>query len=354
MKIKPYLVALGFTGLVSCASPKYVLTGSYTSAEHPDGIHLLSLKKGKFSDVKQFKTNNPSYFTFDKGQNFLYSVNENGGTEDSLTVFRFNHDDRTLTKIQQVAAGGVAPCHITTDRSGNFLAVSNYTSGTLSVYRIESSGNLSQVAVHQFAGPAHAHMAHFSKDNRSLYVADLGNDRLYRFSFNATAENPLEGKAQTIELPKGFGPRHFAFDKNENFLYVLGELQAQIVVFKKDGLNFTKIQQISSTNFPNNAENKGSAEIEISPNGKYLYTSNRGESNSLSKFKIEKNGSLTKLDEEKTGLHPRYFTLIDNGKRAIVVSRDSDDLRIYKLSKKIKEENSAKLPKPVFVLPLTQ
>lgn len=356
MKKLIWIICLGI--LYSCSATSHFLTGSYTDNENGNGIHLISFnhKNGSVEIVKSFaKVHNPSYFTLSKDENYLYSVNENAQTTDSVTVFEWNFKNQSLDKIQQISAFGSAPCHITQDRSGQFIVISNYLSGNIVLYRVLPNHQLSEpvqdIKLQNFSTDSHAHMAYFSKNNRTLFVTDLGNDRLYQFKFDENKISPISESPIINELPKGFGPRHFVFDKHEKFLYLLNEWKAKISVFEFNNGNLIEKQTINSTDFPNNAENKGSAAIKISKDGKILYASNRGESNSISIFKIE-NGRLTKLNEIKTDLHPRDFTIDKTGKFLMVAARDSNSITVYNIKENFKKAHQLKMNKPVFLLEL--
>ncbi len=344
--------------IISCSTKSYFLTGSYTDQANSNGINLVSLneKNGSANIVKSFSNiSNPSYFTLSKDQNYLYSVNENGQSTDSVSAFSWNFKNQSLDKVQQISAFGSAPCHITKDRSGKFVIVSNYLSGNIVLYKVLPNHQLSEpvqnIKLLNFSADSHAHMSYFSKNNQTLLVTDLGNDKLYQFKFNENQALPILEKPTLYNLPKGFGPRHFVFDENEKHMYLLNEWQAKISVFEFNNGNLVEKQTINSTDLPNNAENKGSAAIKISKDGKYIYTSNRGESNSISVFKIN-NGLLSKVNEIKTDLHPRDFTIDKTGKYLLVAARDSNSIIVYNIKENLRKISKIEINKPVFLLEL--
>lgn len=333
----------------SCTGTKYFLSGSYTDGKN-DGIHLLKLKNNRISVEKSYQNiENPSYFVIDNNQEFLYCVNENSKEIDEISSFKI--EEKSLKKVDFKSSEGASPCHISFDKKEKFLVVSNYSSGNIVIYKFQK-GKISQPVQNiKLAENAHAHFSAFTKDNQFIFVTDLGNSQLYRFSFDENREKPIQPNPKIYSLEEQSGARHFVMDKNQAFLYLLNEWNATINVFKIEENDLILKQTISSTNFENHQQNKGSAAIKISPCGKFLYASNRGDSNSISVFKIEE-GLIEKFDEIKIGLHPRDFTIDKTGRFLLVALRDSNEVSLYKINKKtgfLTFENSVKVIKPVFL-----
>lgn len=333
----------------SCTGVKYFLSGSYTDGKN-DGIHLLKLKNNRISVEKSYQNiENPSYFVMDNSQEFLYCVNENSKENDEISSFKI--EEKSLKKVDFKSSEGISPCHISLDKKEKFLVVSNYSSGNIVIYKFEK-GKISQPIQNiKLTENAHAHFSAFTKDNQFIFVTDLAHSKLYRFSFDENQEKPIQPNPKIYSLEEQSGARHFVMDKNQAFLYLLNEWNATINVFKIEENDLILKQTISSTNFENHQQNKGSAAIKISPCGKFLYASNRGDSNSISVFKIEE-GLIKKLDEIKTGLHPRDFTIDKTGCFLLVALRDSNEVSLYKINKKtgfLTFENSVKVIKPVFL-----
>lgn len=340
MKSRFFLASAVFATLLSCGSTSTFLVGNYTNSASEPGIELLKLQRttATLEKVKSFKgISNPSYFTINKRKSVLYTVNENGKVEDSVSVFQWDKKTGSLNKLQQLSAQGSAPCHIATDRSGKWVVVSNYSGGNVILLKAEDSGRrLELVQTHQLpqiSGNPHAHMAQFSNDNRHIYVTDLGNDRLYQFSFDSVKMQPIGPEPIVYQLPSASGPRHFAWSRNEKFLYLLRELDAKITVFEKMDNGLKQLQTVPASELPNTDENKGSAAIKTSPDGNFLYASTRGKSNSISVFKIEK-GLLRKLTETRVGLGPRDFVIDSSGRFLLCAERDSRRVTLYRTDKK--------------------
>ena len=227
-----------------------------------------------------------------------------------VSAFALDAAGGKLTLLNQLPALGEDPCYISFDRSGKFVLIANYSSGNVAVFPILPDGTLGEhTAVVQDSGALgpnkerqeapHAHWIEPSAHNRFVYVADLGLDRVLIYKFdaakgaltpgaNSNSANP--GEAFSATLNPGTGPRHVAFSRDGNFMYVLGELQSNVTVFKNDAREtFRQVQQISALPAGFSGRNDA-AEIAIHPSGKSLYTSNRGQE-SIAVFAIEPVGT---------------------------------------------------------------
>jgi 6-phosphogluconolactonase len=187
----------------------------------------------------------------------------------------------------------------------------------------------------------HAHWIEPSAHNRFVYVADLGLDRVLIYKFdaakgtltpgaNSSPANP--GDPFSATLNPGTGPRHVAFSRDGNFMYVLGELQSNVTVFKNDAREtFGQVQQISALPAGFSGRNDA-AEIAIHPNGKFLYTSNRGHE-SIAVFAIEpKTGTLTLIADAPTGgKEPRHFALDPTGQYLLAENQLSGNIVEFRI-----------------------
>lgn len=324
--------------LFSCSSKNYILVGTYTTNNN-DGIYVYNLHKktGALTPVSHTQNvQDPSYLTLSKDKKYLYAVNELPKDSGGISSFSFNKNTGKLFPINTIFSNkNLAPCYIVLDKTNKFALIANYVSGNLCVYPIAFNGAVLE-AVQNIDLPResnkepHAHQTVFSNDNKTLYVTDLGSDKLYQYIFNAHTDMPVSTLVKTYQLFNGSGPRHLVLNKTGNFLYLLNEWAGNIFAFENINDSLVLKQEISSTNIidPQN-KNKGSAAIKISPDGKFLYSSNRGITNTISIFKIEKNGLLTRLGEQKTDSHPRDFLIDKSGKYLLVASRDDNSIKTY-------------------------
>src|SRR5215471_5128728 len=332
--------------LFSDAQKNYLIIGTYTTGKS-QGIYVYSFdsKTGDFDSVSMVKTSNPSYIAISPDEKFVYAANENAknGNGGQVSAFSFNKGDGKLSFINQQPSAGDDPCYVSVDKTNKWLATANYTSGTLSVLPIIKSGGLDTAAsVIQHNGYSvnterqtspHVHCAIFSTDNKFLYAPDLGIDKVMVYSFNPKSGDLTE--SGSIMTEAGAGPRHFTFHPNNKFAYLIEELTGTISAYRSVNGQFELIQNISALPV-DYMGSIGSADIHVSADGKFLYGSNRGESNTIAIYKInQKNGSITLVGHQSAlGKTPRNFNFDPSGNFLLVANQESDDIVIFKVDKK--------------------
>ncbi|MEO0571519.1 MAG: lactonase family protein [Bacteroidota bacterium] len=308
--------------------------GTYTDGSS-EGIYTLKFNPGTGAlDSLELKAQlpNPSFLAPSSDGNYLYAVQETADF-DSLGggVTAFSIKNGLFEEVNSKGSGGAHPCHAALSEHGQ-LAVSNYTGGNVGVFDIQDDGSLGdrQLLNHNpndTTGIAHAHKAHFNEDG--LFVADLGLDALKRYTKQSYGWVSPE-QAQ-LELPEGAGPRHFTFNTDRSFLYVINELNATITIFKKDGEGNYHSIQTESTVAADWSGQKACADIHLSPDGKFLYGSNRGE-NTIVLFAVDGiSGKITLVDRESVqGDWPRNFVITPDGNYLLVANQKSNNITTFK------------------------
>lgn len=327
----------------------YMLVGTYTNApSKSEGIYVYKFNpnKGEATFVSKVTgVSNPSYLAISRDQKFVYSVNENhGDTSGEVSAFSFDKTKGELHFLNKQPTGGDDPCYVTVDSTGKNVIVVNYSGGNLCVLKTNADGSLQpavQTIAHEGYGVnvqrqemPHPHTAMLSPDEKYLFVTDLGNDRLYSYHFDANnATTPLtDTDPAYTEVPDNSGPRHLAFHPNGKFLYLLNELSGKVIVYDYNNGKLTELQTIASDNTPGKGD-KGSADIHVTPDGKYLFTSNRVTENDLTHFKIQSDGTLVEVAHVPVGIHPRNFMIEPTGRFLLVANRDSNTIQIFIINK---------------------
>jgi 6-phosphogluconolactonase len=230
---------------------------------------------------------------------------------------------------------------VAVDRTGKWLAVANYNSGSIAVFPIGSDGRSSEAsAVVQLSGSSvnperqagpHAHEVVFSADNSIVLVPDLGADRVLIYRFDSGRGTLVPSTPAFAGSAPGAGPRHLAFAPDGAFVYLLNEMAASITAFRYENGSLMETQTISTlpAGF---AGVKSGAEIAIHPNGKFLYASNRGH-DSLAMFCIDPdNGILTGAGHVSTqGKTPRTFVIDPAGAFLLAANQDSGTIVIFRI-----------------------
>lgn len=330
------------------AQEYFLFAGTYTgSGSKGIYVYRFNAATGAAEWVSNTdSSNNPSYLAIAPNKKNLYAVNETGGEQPgAVSAYTFDRADGSLTFLNSQPAGGDAPCYITIDKTGCWAVVANYSGGNRSVFPIAADGALQPYAqLVQDTGSsgnkerqekAHVHAVVFSPDQRYLFSPDLGTDKLMAYQFKPNQKQPLQpAQPAFVKTTSGNGPRHFTFSPNKKFAYLVEELSGTVAAFAYNNGKLTFLQRIS-THPADFKGAKGSADIHLSPDGKFLYASNRGDANSIAVFSVTTNGKLQLKGIQSTlGLHPRNFIIDPTGAYLLVANRDSDAVVIFKRSAK--------------------
>jgi len=330
------------------------LVGTYTKGTKSEGIYSLKVSdKGKLESIKLLaKTDNPSYLAFSPDKKYVYAANETG-KESAVSAFRFDKEKESLTFLNSLPVNG-DPCHLSC--SDKHVITANYSGGSISVFERGKDGSLKEKVQeivqpkknfgHNLYGMSNVHQVLFSPDSTFLMATNLGSDHVFTYAYHSDSnKNVLEEKYQ-IKVQKGSGPRHLVFTKNGQYLYLVQELNGGITAFSatKDG----KLNIIQETTLITDRTNKfAAAEIALSPDEKFLYASNRIETNNITCFKVNKeDGELTFIEQVSTGgVNPRFFTITKDGKYIVVGNQKTNNIVIFLRNKsngKLKKINEIK------------
>ncbi|KRO09948.1 6-phosphogluconolactonase [Paucilactobacillus hokkaidonensis] len=310
------------------------LIGTYTK-KTSQGIYTISLDTTtkQLSDIKLLiPAQNPTYLGVSAANN-LYSVIKEG-TQGGVGAYNLNTQPPTLTNA--VLGAGSPPAYVSIDETRQLVFSGNYHLSTVTVYKINSNGGLTQTdqVTHQgLTGPAteqdtpHVHYCDLTPDNR-LVVCDLGMD--LTVVYDVTDDGKLTAVSRYQSEP-GFGSRHIKFNPtNPNIAYLLGELSSKLEVLKYNPNlgEFTHLQTISTIPADWTAHN-GAAAIHVSADGKYIYTSNRGQ-DTLAVFEALPDQSVKLIQSISTeGSFPRDFTLDSTEKFVVCANQETDNLTLY-------------------------
>jgi len=328
----------------------YLFVGTYTDGKPDNGIYIYEFNSvsGKLKKVATGKNlTNPSFLSLSLNGQFIYACTDtkmpNAG---SVSAFKFDSVNGSLAFMNKQNSGGENPVYLTTSSNNEFIINANYTAGTVSVYSTNADGSLnplSQLII--FSGSSintrrqdksHIHAAVFSPDYQYIFFPDLGSDKIHIYKFNPQEKKPLESLPNKVfTVTPGSGPRHFVFHPNQKFAYCIEELSGMVSVYKYSNSKLDSIQRIFS--YSKVQEEFGSADIHISPDGKFLYASNRWEDeNTISIFAIDSLvGNLILVGHQKTfGDHPRNFVIDPTGNFLIVANQVTNNLVVFKRNSK--------------------
>lgn len=320
--------------------------GTYTGKTNSKGIYEFEFDPatGKMSAVQvAAETNDPSWVLVHPNGKYLYSVNEIGKAS-TVSAFAIDPKNGKLTLLNQLPSLGEDPCYLAFDKTGKVLFVANYTSGNIVVFPILADGKLGEhTALQQDSGTLgpnkerqeapHAHFIMPSRHNRFVYVSDLGLDRvlIYKFDYpKGSLEQVPENSWATLK--PGTGPRHIALSKDGKFMYVVGEMASAVTVFANRNQQTLQAIQTAPMLPAGFSERNDAAEIELHPNGKFLYASNRGQDSIVVYSVDQKFGTLTQLEVVPTsGKEPRHFAIDPTGRFLLAENQLSDTIVEFRI-----------------------
>ncbi|MDR9228193.1 6-phosphogluconolactonase [Burkholderia multivorans] len=331
-----------------------LLVGTYTDTGS-DGIYVyrFDTSTGSVAPVSSAKTVNPSYLLPSRDGRVVYAVNELPGDNGPATqrggISAFSFDAKTgaLTFIDRVSSEGNDPCYLSLSPDGKYLVTANYSvaadpGGSFALFPVRDDGGVAPAVLsvhHEGKGPvrgrqdnAHVHSTVFSPDGRYLFVQDLGLDKIYGYRYTVDGSRGLISPTDTRYTPvkAGAGPRHLVFSADGRFAYVTSELNASVEVFGYHDGKLTPIETVSMI-APGFKGKVGGGAIHLSPDGRFLYVSNRGDANEIVIYAVNQaDGRLKTVGRQSSlGRTPREFLIDPTGKWLIVGNQDSDTFYVF-------------------------
>lgn len=331
------------------ASSNYWLYMGTYSARGSKGIALTRFDAGagSFGRVTvAAELPNPTFQTLHPNRRVLYSVSEvrdaTGRHGGSVHAFAIDGYSGGLTFLNSQSSEGAGPCHVSVDGTGRFVMTANYASGGAAVFPVERAGRIgpaSGVVQHTGSGPnpkrqqgPHAHSITPSPDNRLALVADLGLDRVMIYRLDAVTGKLAPATPPYAPVPPGHGPRHVAFHPTLPMLYVVNEMGNTVTAFSVNKPDCTLREEQTITTLPAGFEEENTgADIHVHPNGRFLYSSNRGH-DSIAQFSIGADGRLTPAGWHPTlGRCPRNFALDPTGAWLLAAHQESDTVVLFRV-----------------------
>jgi 6-phosphogluconolactonase len=312
------------------------------------------------------ETDSPSWIVVHPNKRFLYAANElpppeAGGPAGAVTAISIDASSGKLTQIGRVKTNGLSPAHMLVDPTGKWAIVGNYGNGpgsegtSIAVFAIGNDGTLAGTPkafvphapkpkrLDPAAPPprngnpptSHPHCVLLSPDNKFLLVAEKGFDEIVVYHFDPKTGALTPNTPPSVEATKfAAAPRHLAFGRSGKFLYVCYEAGRAVSTYAYDAAKGSLSPKDTLSTLPPDAPQTGScAEIEVHPDGKYLYVSNRGH-NSLALFAIDPTaGTLTFKDTYPVGGTPRHFKIDPSGNYLLAEGQNNGVTVVFKIDR---------------------
>ena len=310
----------------------FVYSGTYTTGASR-GIYgyRFDPRTARFKPLGLMANlSNPTFLVVHPDNRFLYAVSQQPGG--SVHSFLINPKTGHLTPVNQASSKGDSPCHLALDRSGRWIAVANYASGSLAVLPLRRDGGVGEaLAFEEHHGLSRVHCVLFSPDNRFLLAADLGLNRIYVYRFDAETGSLTPADKPYIDAPPGAGVRHLAFHPIGTILFAINETKPSVTsyfyIVKKGELSEIATIPIVPESYTG-ADAGG--EIAVNAAGTVVYASNRGDDSMALVVPDPVRFTLSLLEiTPLTGRTPRHFALDPTGAYMLVGNQDSDTITAY-------------------------
>lgn len=353
------LVALAMTTAPTPApaADPVVFVSSFAPGEK-GGIHAYSFDAttGKLKHLSRTGgVENPFFLALSPDRKTLYSIHAKqfGGKENEhVAAFQVVGRAGELKFLNRQSAEGTAACYLDVDRTGKALLVANYTSGSVASLPVKADGSLGErVSFFQHAGSSvnpqrqkepHAHCIVVSPDNKYAFAADLGTDQILCYKLDPAAAKLMPNDPHFAKSPAGAGPRHLTFHPDGKRLFVINELLNSVTLFDYDaGTGTLTEKQTISTLPPDFKGTSHCADVKVTPDGKFLYGTNRGH-DSIACFSVGEGGKLTLVAiEPSLGKGPQNLAVTPDGRWLLCANMPGNTVAVFGIDPKTGHLKSA-------------
>ncbi|MEV6594480.1 lactonase family protein [Streptomyces acidicola] len=308
----------------------------------PDG-HTWTL-------LQTVELDNPTFLAADRTRRFLYAVH---GDFTYVSAYRIDPGTGRLTALGHQETGGRNPAHLAVDPSNRFLVVANHSSGTVATLPLRNDGRLGPLtdllSLPGEPGPhrtdqtgAKPHHVPFSPDGRFIVVPDKGLDRIFTLTLDAASGKLGFGPVPSVPAREATGPRHITFHPHLPYAYTVDELRSTVTAYRWNARRGElQARQILPSTEPTMTGDSRGGEIAVSPDGRFMYASNRSGAgdgspggpgaDTIGVFKVSaKTGLLRPVGWTSTeGIRPRYFCLGPDGRKLYAANERSHTIVTY-------------------------
>jgi 6-phosphogluconolactonase len=288
----------------------------------------------------------PFFLVISPDGRFLYSIDTEkfGGKEDEfVAAYAIKDRNGKLERLNQQSAKGSASCYLDIDSTGKTVVLANYSTGSVAALPVNEDGTLrpatsfvqhegSSVDPKRQKAP-YAHSIVISPDNRFALAADLGIDKVLIYRLDAAVSKLSVNEAQSsVSVEPGSGPRHLTFHPNGRSVYLINELKNTVTFFAYEpGSGKLTTRQTIST-LPADFDGvTHTADVKITPDGKFLYGTNRGH-DSIACYRIGDDGRLTLIKiEPSLGKGPQNLLITPDGQWVICANMPSNNVVVFKI-----------------------
>ena len=326
------LALLGCACQVKAQDNLMMLVGTYTDGGSR-GVYSYSFNQntGESALLDSLQLQNPSYLTISDNGKLAYVVSETNDDRAALNIIRLSKNGG-MQLLNTEKTEGADPCYVASN--GNVSVTANYSGGSMSVFNLRDNGEKAALGT-KFLGATggpdvsrqevpHVHCACFTPDGGYILATDFSADRILSFRLKG---QKVIANGVAAKVSADSGPRHLVFSNDGRFAYLMNELSGKVTVFAYAQGRLEQLQEITS----DSVGARGGADVHLSPDGKFLYSSNRLKAEGIAIFSVDTaTGLLTRIGYQPTGAHPRQFNITPNGKYLLCCCRDSNCIQVYR------------------------
>jgi 6-phosphogluconolactonase len=305
----------------------------------------------------------PFFMAVSPDRQFLYSIHapgEFGGeNNESVAAYRIEGTSGRLTLLNRQSALGTAACYLGLDATGKMLMVANYKTGSVASFPVREDGSIGEASSfvqHAGAGAKvnptrqdgpYAHSIIRSPDNRFAFAADLGLDQVRGYRLDVASAKMVPHEPPFVTTPAGAGPRHLTFHPNGRHMYAINELANSVTVFDYEQESGSLAQQQTISTLPEGYEGETyTADVKVTPDGRFLYGTNRGH-DSIAAYRLDEQGRLALLEiEPSLGNGPQNLAITSDGKLLLCANMPGNNVSVFRIDQQHGTLTSIGQPQP--------
>ena len=354
-KLKLYLfpIVVGMVmsiGAQEVQSKETLVFVSAMAAGEEGAIHAYQLEvvTGRMSLAERTTdVDLPFFLALSPDRKFLYSIHApegfGGKSHEQIAAYSIVGSAGQLKLLNRQSALGAAACYLDVDATGKTVVVANYSTGSVASFPVREDGSLGKAAsfvehtgssvVSSRQAEPHAHCFVISPDNRFAYVADLGLDQVLGYRLDVEAGKLSPNRQPFVRTPPGAGPRHLTFHPKGNHVYVINELSNSVTGFDYDDKSGILIEKQTISTLPKDFDGKSyCADLKITPNGRFLYGTNRGH-DSIAAYRIDEEGRLALLNiVPSRGKSPQNLAITPGGELLLCANMSGNNVVLFKIN----------------------
>ncbi len=325
------------------------------------GIHAYELRAedGSLKPLRRTAgVENPFFLALSPDRKSLYSIHAKqfGGNEnEQVAAYQVVGRAGELKLLNRQSAEGTAACYLDVDKTSKAVLVANYSSGSVASLPVQADGSLGAPASlirhkgssvnPQRQKEPHAHCIVVSPDNKYAFAADLGTDQVLCYKLDPAAAKLTPNDPPFGKAPAGAGPRHLTFHPNGKHLYAINEMLNSVTVFAYNADSGTLVEKQTISTLPDDFKGTSyCADVKITPDGRYLYGTNRGH-DSIAAYKISEDGKLTLVAiEPSRGKGPQNLAITPDGRWLLCANMPGNNVAVFGIDPKTGRLKSAGEP----------